>query len=71
MKLVLLGNIVAWPVAYYVMNNWLQNFAYRINISFWIFLFASFIVFVIAFLTVASHTVKAANENPVKALRYE
>ena len=71
LKWVLIANIIAWPVAYYIMNNWLKDFAYRININLWIFLLSGIIALVIALLTVSSHAVKAAIANPIKSLRYE
>ncbi|MBN2411179.1 ABC transporter permease, partial [candidate division KSB1 bacterium] len=70
-KWVLAANLIAWPVAWFVCNNWLQNFAYRINIELWVFIVAGFLAFVIAFITVAFQTVKAAMANPVEVLRYE
>ena len=70
-KWVLLANVVAWPLAYYVMNHWLQNFAYRISIGPWIFLFSGVIALVVALITVSSHAIRAATANPVEALRYE
>ena len=71
LKWVLIANIIAWPVAYYVMNNWLKDFAYRININLWIFLLSGLIALLIALLTVSSHAVKAAIADPIKSLRYE
>ena len=70
-KWVALANLVAWPIAYYVMYNWLKDFAYKINISPWIFLFACIITLLIALLTVSSLAIKAATANPVESLRYE
>jgi putative ABC transport system permease protein len=67
----LLANIVAWPVAWYATNKWLQNFAYRIEISWWIFALAGSLALVIALLTVSYQAVKAAIANPVESLRYE
>ena len=69
--LVLLANIAAWPLAYYFMNKWLQDFAYRINIGFETFVAAAVVTMVIAFLTVSFQAIKAAVTNPVKSLRYE
>jgi putative ABC transport system permease protein len=69
--LVAVSNIIALPVAYYFMNKWLQDFAYRMNISWWIFALAGGIVLVIALATVSFQAVKAATANPVKSLRYE
>jgi putative ABC transport system permease protein len=71
MKLVLLANLIAWPVAYYFMNNWLQDFAYRINISWWIFFISGGIALVIALITISFQAIKAATANPVKSLKYE
>ncbi len=70
-KWVLLANIIAWPLAYLIMNKWLQNFAYRTNLNIWIFLVSGAMALVIALLTVSSHAIKAATANPVKSLRYE
>jgi putative ABC transport system permease protein len=68
---VFLANIIAWPVAYYSMNKWLQNFAYRIDLSLWIFLLSGLIASLIAMLTVSFQSIKAAMANPVDSLRYE
>ena len=69
--LVLLSNIIAWPIAWYVMNRWLQNFAYRINIGWWMFVLAGVLALLIALLTVSYQAIKAARANPVESLRYE
>ncbi|HKI77117.1 MAG TPA: ABC transporter permease [Ignavibacteriaceae bacterium] len=68
---VLLANAVAWPVAYYFMNNWLQDFAYRIDMPYWVFISAALVAILIAVITVSSQAIKAANSDPVKSLRYE
>jgi putative ABC transport system permease protein len=68
---VIIANIIAWPVAFYAMNKWLQNFAYRIDITIWPFLLSGFSALVIALLTVGYQGVKAATANPIKSLRYE
>jgi putative ABC transport system permease protein len=70
-KLVFISAIVAWPTAYYFMSRWLQNFAYRINLSVWIFVLSGLIVFFIAILTLSFQAIKAGISNPVDALRYE
>jgi putative ABC transport system permease protein len=70
-KWVILANIIAWPIAYFFMKNWLQNFAYHTNITIWEFIFAAVIAFVIAILTVSFQAIKTANKNPVESLRYE
>jgi putative ABC transport system permease protein len=69
--LVVASNIIAWPVAYYFMNKWLQDFAYRVDIGWWIFALAGVIALVIALVTVSFQAIKAAMANPVKSLRYE
>jgi len=70
-KLVLLANLIAWPIAYFTMNNWLQDFAYRIDIGWWVFALAGGIALLIALITVSTQAIKAALANPVEALRYE
>lgn len=70
-KWVLVANIIAWPLAYYMMSKWLENFAYRVSIRWDIFIFSGMIAFVIALFTVSFHSVKAAHANPVDALKYE
>ena len=69
--LVILSNVIAWPVAYFFMNKWLQDFAYRINIVWWMFVLSGGIALLIALLTVSFQAIKAATTNPVKSLRYE
>ncbi|MCX2681743.1 ABC transporter permease [Galbibacter sp. EGI 63066] len=69
--LVIIALIVATPLAYYFMQNWLEDFTYRISISWWIFLLAGGISLVIALLTVGIQTIKAATTNPIKNLRTE
>jgi ABC-type antimicrobial peptide transport system permease subunit len=66
--LIAVAFIIAAPVAYYVMNSWLQNFAYQVNVSGWIFLAAIAVSFLIAAITIAYQAVKAAIANPVKSL---
>lgn len=68
MHLVLLSNIIAWPVAYFFMNKWLASFAYRIDISLWTFICAGILALVIALLTVSFQAVKAAVTNPSRSL---
>ncbi|RFZ94191.1 hypothetical protein D0C36_01135 [Mucilaginibacter conchicola] len=69
--LVLVALVIAAPLAYWLMNLWLQNFAYRISIQWWVFVAAGLIAVLIAFVTVGLQTVKAAIANPVKSLRSE
>jgi len=70
-NLVLLAFLIAGPIAWYIMNKWLQNFAYRIDLTIWIFLSAGLAALVIALLTVSWQAVRAAAANPVTALRHE
>jgi ABC-type antimicrobial peptide transport system permease subunit len=71
LKWVIIGNLIAWPIAYFAMNKWLQNFAYRIDISIWTFMLSTALAMSIALLTVSCQSVKAATANPVDSLRYE
>ncbi|WP_194852242.1 ABC transporter permease [Nonlabens antarcticus] len=71
LKLVLISVIIAIPVGYFLMDNWLQDYAYRIEFNFWIFLFAAVIALAIALLTVSFQAVKAAIANPVNSLKTE
>ena len=70
-KPVILANLIAWPVAYYAMNRWLQHFAYRIDLDIGIFALGGVLALAIALATVSYQAVKAALANPVDALRYE
>jgi putative ABC transport system permease protein len=70
-KWVLIANIIAWPVGYYFMNKWLQDFAYRIDMSWWMFALSGGIALFIALATVSFQAIKAAVANPIDALRYE
>jgi putative ABC transport system permease protein len=63
--------IIACPIAWYAMNKWLQNFAYRVSIGWWIFALAGVIALLIALLTISWQSYRAASKNPVEALRYE
>jgi putative ABC transport system permease protein len=71
LKLVLLAILIASPLAWYFMNQWLANFAYRIDMQWWMFVVAAFMAVAIAFLTIGFQSVKAALANPVKSLRSE
>ena len=70
-SLILAGFIITVPVAYYMMNSWLQNFVFRINISVKVFVIAVLVSMIIAWLTVGYKSIKAAIANPVKSLRTE
>ena len=70
-KLVIISALVAFPVAWWAMHSWLQSFAYRINIDWWVFAIAMTLTVGIAFLTISYQAIKAALANPVKSLRTE
>jgi putative ABC transport system permease protein len=70
-RLVLIAIIIAWPIAWYGMHRWLQDFAYRIEISWWVFGLAGLAALLIALLTVSFQAIKASLANPVNALRTE
>ena len=69
--LVVIANVIVWPLAYFIMNQWLQKFAYRINISWWSFVLTCGSVLVVSLLTVSWQILRAATANPVDSLRYE
>jgi len=71
LKLVVLSILIASPIAYWGMNNWIQNFAYRIDISWWMFVAAGAVAIVIALTTVSFQAIRAATANPIKSLRTE
>jgi putative ABC transport system permease protein len=71
LKLVLIAGIIAFPVAWFAMSKWLEDFAYRITIQWWVFLFAGFMAALVAFATIGFQAVKAGRANPVKNLRTE
>ena len=70
-RLVMIANVIAWPVAYWAMNNWLKDYAYRFELGPGTFLLAGAIALLIATLTVSTQAIRAALANPVEALRYE
>jgi len=70
-SLVIIANLIAWPIAWYAMNAWLQKFAYRVDMSCWVCVLAGGIALGIALLTVSTRAIRAATANPVEALRYE
>ncbi len=71
LKLVILSLVLASPIAWYFMSNWLNDFAYRINLSIWIFLLAGSMALLIAFITISFQSIRAAIANPVTSLRSE
>lgn len=70
-KLVLIANLIAWPVAWYFMDQWLEGFAYRTSITIWTFLFAGFLAWIVASATVGALAAITANVNPTLSLRHE
>jgi putative ABC transport system permease protein len=70
-KLIIIAAVISFPVAWWAMNKWLQDFVYRINIGWWVFVAAAIVAVVIAFLTISAQAIKAAVSNPVKSLRTE
>ncbi len=71
LKLIAIALMIATPLAWYFMNNWLQNFAYRINVRWYVFVATGIITVLIAFITISFQAIKAAVANPVKSLRTE
>ncbi|MCK4855395.1 MAG: FtsX-like permease family protein, partial [Bacteroidales bacterium] len=71
LKWVLVSFVIACPIAWYIMNRWLQDFAFRTVISWWIYALAGLAALFIALLTITWQTYRAASRNPVNALRYE
>ena len=71
MKLLFVANLIAWPVAYFYLQNWLGDFSYRITLSGLFFVGAGLLVMCIAFLTISAKVVKGARSNPIDSLRYE
>ncbi|HEY6503041.1 MAG TPA: ABC transporter permease [Chitinophagaceae bacterium] len=71
LKLIIIALFIAIPVGWYIMNRWLQDFAYRIHIQWWVFMLAAVIAILIALITIGTQSIKAAVTNPVKSLRTE
>jgi ABC-type antimicrobial peptide transport system permease subunit len=71
LKLTLLANLIAWPVSWWLMHNWLKNFAYSVSLSIWTFVLSGILALGIAFFTVGFQAVKASLADPVNSLRYE
>ncbi len=71
MKLVLIALLLAWPVSYFLMDKWLENFAYRTSLPIWSFALAGILAVSIALITISYQAISASLRNPVKALRYE
>jgi predicted permease len=71
LKLVFIANLISWPLGWWAMNTWLQNFEYRTAINWWVFVLAGLMAVLIALLTISFQAIKAAIANPVKSLRTE
>jgi putative ABC transport system permease protein len=71
LKLVVIASVISFPLAWWIMNKWLQDFAYRIHIGWWVYVIAGMVALVIALVTVSFQAIKAAIANPVKSLRTE
>jgi len=71
LKLVIIAAVIASPLAFYFMHEWLKDFAYRINIGWWVFVASGIVALLIALLTISVKAIKAAVANPVKSLRTE
>jgi putative ABC transport system permease protein len=70
-RLIILSFVIAAPIAYYLVNDWLNTFANRIHLQWWLFVLPGFLVLVVALLVVSTKSIKAANANPIDKLRYE
>ena len=70
-KWIIIANIIGWPIAYYLMNQWLDNFAYQTNLSWYIFFIAGVVAFILAFITISYQSIKAASANPIDSIKYE
>jgi len=71
LKYVLIATLIAWPLAWFAVHEWLQDYAYRIAISWWVFIAAGVLACFIALATISFQAIKAAVANPVKSLRTE
>ena len=70
-KLIIIALLFASPIAYFLLNKWLQNFAYQIGIAWWLFLVAGILAFLLSMLTISWYSLKESRKNPVESLRYE
>jgi putative ABC transport system permease protein len=71
LKLILIAILISFPITWFAMHKWLQDFAYRVNIQWWVFVLAGFIALLIALITISFQSIKAAIANPIKSLRSE
>jgi putative ABC transport system permease protein len=70
-KLVLIANVIGWPIAFYLTNQWMANFAYHTSLPLWAFIGTGIAVLTIAFLCILYHSLKVSRVNPVKSLKNE
>ena len=70
-KWVAIANIIAWPLSWWALDNWLNNYTYRVSLSWWIFLLAGLLTLAVTLLITSYQGYRAANTDPVNALRYE
>jgi putative ABC transport system permease protein len=71
LKLILIAAVITFPIAWLAMHKWLMDFAYRVNIGWWVFVVAAMAAMLIALIAISFHSIKAAIANPVKSLRTE
>ena len=71
LNLVIISCILAWPVAYYLMNNWLNNYAFKIELNIWIFIISGIILLIITFITILYQSIKVSMTKPAEVLKYE
>ena len=71
MRLIIVALFFAIPIAYYFLNKWLQDFAYKTSVEWWLFLVAGILALLISLLTISWYSLNAASKNPVESLRYE
>jgi putative ABC transport system permease protein len=71
LKLIVIASVISWPIAYFVMDNWLQDFSYRVGINYIMFIIIPVLTIILSLLTVIYQTLKAAMKNPAETLRYE
>jgi putative ABC transport system permease protein len=69
--LLIISNIIAWPVAYFIMDEWLIDFAYKVGFNYWVYILSGLLVMLLAVISVGYKALKAAVANPIESLRYE
>ena len=71
LKLVILANVIAWPIAYFALRKWMQSFAYQAGVGIWVFVLTAILAIGIALFTVSFQSIKAAVSKPIDAIKYE